>query len=185
METREFLKEYRSGAFAASDVDTMEAVEMCPYCEAENVYRNWDVEKQGYIATCHYCGKKIFLCDECKHADDNPTGRCDWHGEERDGKEYGSCFRGTTENTLDGLHEPDCFMAYKAEGTRVVFDDYEVEDDSCWAELCPACLGKYRKILAGHASDGAAGTCSVKGCQNEAEYYLDFKKEEVSFFNEN
>lgn len=178
----------------APEEDCTEAVEMCPYCEAENVYRNWDVEKQGYVATCKTCGWQMFLCDECRHADDNPGMKCDWRREEHDGKETGICFRGVVENDPaeaqrklgqadePALHEPTSFMAYEAEGTRIVFDDFEREGDSCWAELCPACLGKYRKILAGHASDGAAGTCSVKGCQNEADYYLDFKKEEVSFF---
>ena len=28
----------------------IEAVEVCPHCMGENVYPNWDVEKQGYIA---------------------------------------------------------------------------------------------------------------------------------------
>ena len=44
-----------------------EAVEVCPFCEQENVYPNWDVEKQGYVARCHHCGKLIMLCDECMH----------------------------------------------------------------------------------------------------------------------
>ena len=68
-----------------------EAVEVCPFCESENVYRNWDVATQGYVATCHECGKEIFLCDECLHAEDNPGGYCDWR-EAKDGS--GICFRG-------------------------------------------------------------------------------------------
>lgn len=175
---------YRGEDFSiqAPEEDCTEAVEMCPYCEAENVYRNWDAEKQGYVATCHSCGKKIFLCDECKHADDNPSGRCDWHGEEHDGKEYGCCFRGSTENPAEDIQEPDKYMTYEADGEKVVFDDFVKEDNSgsCWAEICPACREKH-KILAAHTSDGATGTCSVKGCQNEAEFYLDFKLSEVSF----
>lgn len=67
-----------------------EAVEVCPYCVGENTYPYWDVEKQGYIATCSGCGKKLFLCDECLHADDNPNMECDWH-ETPTGRE---CFRG-------------------------------------------------------------------------------------------
>ena len=73
-----------------------EATEICPYCESENVYPNWDTEKQGYIAVCNSCGSKISLCDECLHADDNPTRQCDWREEFEDGKAYGVCFRGTT-----------------------------------------------------------------------------------------
>ena len=41
-----------------------EATELCPHCMGENVYPNWDVEKQGYIAKCKHCNEQIFLCDE-------------------------------------------------------------------------------------------------------------------------
>lgn len=78
-----------------------EAVEACPNCEAENVFPNWDVEKQGYIAICHECGEAIFLCDECLHAQDNPGGKCDWHeGEDGEYRE-GWCFRGVTRNKIN------------------------------------------------------------------------------------
>lgn len=63
---------------------------MCPYCGGENKYKNWNAETQGYIAICANCGKKIFLCDECRHAEDNPEMKCDWH--EENGKSI--CFRG-------------------------------------------------------------------------------------------
>lgn len=69
-----------------------EAVEICPYCECENIFANWDTDTQGYIATCWNCGKKILLCDECLHADDNTGKMCDWH---RSKTEEG-CFRGIT-----------------------------------------------------------------------------------------
>ena len=67
-----------------------EAVEVCPYCMSENVYPNWDVEKQGYIAKCKHCNEQIFLCDECLHAEDNPGQKCDWYETEFGGE----CFRG-------------------------------------------------------------------------------------------
>ena len=63
-----------------------EAVECCPHCDCENVYPNWDVKTQGYVAKCKGCGEDILLCDECLHADDNPGQKCDWS------KERG-CFR--------------------------------------------------------------------------------------------
>jgi hypothetical protein len=66
-----------------------EAVECCPHCGTENVFPNWDVEKDGYIAVCE-CGRKIFLCDECFHADDNPNMECDWHETDTTSE----CFRG-------------------------------------------------------------------------------------------
>ena len=67
-----------------------EAVEVCPDCEEENSYPFWNVEKQGYIATCVGCGRKHFLCDECYHSDDNPECRCDWEETPTGSK----CFRG-------------------------------------------------------------------------------------------
>ena len=67
-----------------------EQTECCPYCEAENTYPNWDPEEKGYIATCRCCGMKMFLCDACLHADDNPGQKCNWH-EDETGR---GCFRG-------------------------------------------------------------------------------------------
>lgn len=70
----------------------IEAVETCPFCDRENVYPNYDVEVNGYIAICQHCGEQIFLCDECLHADDNSCMTCDWHETETGGE----CFRGKT-----------------------------------------------------------------------------------------
>ena len=69
-----------------------EAVEVCPHCMSEVVYPMWDVNVKGYVAVCKYCGKEIFLCDECLHAEDNPNMNCDWCKTECGGR----CFRGTT-----------------------------------------------------------------------------------------
>ncbi len=71
-----------------------ETVEVCPHCECENVFSNWDCKTQGYIATCWQCGKQIMLCDECLHADDNPYQYCDWHARIIPGRTTtGDCFR--------------------------------------------------------------------------------------------
>lgn len=69
---------------------TIEQVETCPNCDCDNVFSNWDPEEKGYIAVCWNCGKKIFLCDACLHAEDNPERICDWK-ERRDGR---GCMRG-------------------------------------------------------------------------------------------
>lgn len=69
-----------------------EAVEVCPECGGENIYPNYDVEKEGYIAKCQHCGKQIFLCDECLHADDNEVQKCDWREDNKNGSRL--CFRG-------------------------------------------------------------------------------------------
>ena len=67
--------------------------EVCPECNTENFYYKFDPETEGYIVTCKHCGKKLFLCDACLHADDNPEGLCDWHRNET-GR---GCFRGWIE----------------------------------------------------------------------------------------
>lgn len=69
-------------------------------------------------------------------------------------------------------------------GKQIVFDDYvdnKEEYNSYWAEMCPHCHNKYKGILGKRCDDGgtASGTCSVKGCENEANYYVDFDKDEV------
>ena len=75
-----------------------EAVETCPHCDCDNVFTNYDVVGNGYKAVCWNCGRTIFLCDECFHADDNPEQKCDWHERTRNGICYGKCFRGETRN---------------------------------------------------------------------------------------
>lgn len=75
-----------------------EVVEVCPHCDSEVTYGDWDVSVHGFVAVCPSCGKQIHLCDECMHQDDNPNAYCDWRYFVRDGNEYGVCFRGTTVN---------------------------------------------------------------------------------------
>lgn len=52
-----------------------EVVEVCPHCDSE-VVMMWDIESDGYMAFCPYCGKRLMLCDECLHADDNEYQVC-------------------------------------------------------------------------------------------------------------
>lgn len=75
-----------------------ECVEPCPDCGFENIYEGYDPITNGYKAICEGCGREIFLCDECLHADDNPSQGCDWTGTYKNGKCYGKCFRGETVN---------------------------------------------------------------------------------------
>lgn len=67
-----------------------EIVEVCPYCENENVYPMLNIEENGYITTCQHCGSQIFLCDECLHSEDNECSNCNWHEENG----YSVCMRG-------------------------------------------------------------------------------------------
>lgn len=82
-----------------------EIVEVCPWCGTENIYTDYNVEKDGYLAQCKVCGHQIFLCDVCIHSDDYRG--CDWHisgHSYENGKrilrifEYETCNRGTTKN---------------------------------------------------------------------------------------
>lgn len=63
--------------------------EVCPNCETE-IELFWDVEREGYKAFCPSCGKVLMLCDACRHAADNPEGKCDFKTD-FNGKEI--CFR--------------------------------------------------------------------------------------------
>lgn len=72
-------------------------------------------------------------------------------------------------------------------GERIVFDDYTKDYDGderfYWAEMCPKCYNRFKAILEGREDDGgtAAGICSVYGCDNEADYYVDFSHNDVDF----
>ena len=69
-------------------------------------------------------------------------------------------------------------------GKRIAFDDYTdntKEYFTYWSEMCSHCLNKNKDILENKYHYGAMGTCSVQGCENEADYYVDFNMTEVSF----
>lgn len=78
------------------------------------------------------------------------------------------------------------FLEYtSARGKKVIFDDWtesqDIDDnDVVWVEMCKSCHRKHRHILKGRFDNNpGVGTCSVKGCENEADYYVDFKPEDV------
>lgn len=77
-------------------------------------------------------------------------------------------------------------MIFSKRGKQIIFDDYvdnTEEYGSYWVEMCLHCYNKYRSILGNRIDDGgtAQGTCSVRGCENKADYYVDFDKNEVEF----
>ena len=51
--------------------------EDCPTCGNE-VTMVWDVEQNGYKATCPFCGGRLMLCDECQHPNGIYTDDCDY-----------------------------------------------------------------------------------------------------------
>lgn len=66
-----------------------EQTEVCPHCEHENTL-TWDVNHDGYRVFCPNCGEEMMLCDACQHADDNPSGYCDF---KMDFNGIPTCFR--------------------------------------------------------------------------------------------
>lgn len=90
--------EHAQAGSAQTKSTRTQAVEFCPHCESENVFPDWDTEKQGYTAKCQHCGETIILCDECLHADDNTGRGCDWHEKVHGNETWGICFRGMTKH---------------------------------------------------------------------------------------
>lgn len=50
--------------------------EVCPHCESE-VEMRWNTDTMGYKAFCPVCGKRLMLCDECRHTEGTPG--CDYN----------------------------------------------------------------------------------------------------------
>ena len=66
------------------DFYTSIVVEVCPHCGNE-AGMLWDVAVDGYKAYCPYCGKRLMLCDECRHSELDEHGEgiahCDYDSE--------------------------------------------------------------------------------------------------------
>ncbi|MCI9226032.1 MAG: hypothetical protein HFE91_11300 [Acutalibacter sp.] len=52
--------------------------EYCPHCESE-IEMRWDTDTRGFKAFCPVCGKRLMLCDECRHTERG--GSCDYSSE--------------------------------------------------------------------------------------------------------
>ncbi len=50
--------------------------ERCPHCESE-IEMRWNTDAMGFKAFCPVCGKRLMLCDECRHAEN--SGPCDYN----------------------------------------------------------------------------------------------------------
>lgn len=65
---------------------------------------------------------------------------------------------------------------------NIIFDDYNDERKeygSWWVGMCEKCFCKYKAYVEPKSDNCGSGCCSVLGCNNEAEYYIDFKAEEL------
>ena len=52
--------------------------ELCPHCTNE-IKMCWNTGEYGYKAFCPVCGKRLMLCDDCRHTDG--IGDCDYDSE--------------------------------------------------------------------------------------------------------
>lgn len=72
----------------------------------------------------------------------------------------------------------------KLEYKDIIFDDWGEHENSIWASVCEKCLQKYKDKLKKEASEsGSYSICSIEGCENEADYYVDFNDIYVKLLN--
>ena len=71
-------------------------------------------------------------------------------------------------------------------GRVITFDDFvdETEEyNQYWVGMCGECITKYKENLGDKVPTGSPlGTCSVKGCRKEADYYIDFSEDEIFIY---
>ena len=79
-------------------------------------------------------------------------------------------------------------MIYRTtSGEEIRFEDFHKPTDNSekpWAAICPGCRAKYVKELEEASVSrcpAASEICGVEGCNNEVDFYVDFKKEQVEF----
>ena len=68
---RAVLSDYQS----ENDDRTYIVTELCPHCGSE-IEMRWNTDELGYRAFCPVCGKRLMLCDECRHTDG--ISNCDY-----------------------------------------------------------------------------------------------------------
>lgn len=65
----------------------------------------------------------------------------------------------------------------------VVFDDFTRDEYGCWSQICQHCVDKY-KIHFNRLADDGHGICGVSGCENQADYYIDFEENTIKIIGE-
>lgn len=65
---------------------------------------------------------------------------------------------------------------------KIRFDDYvkRYDDNNCWSQICDKCAKKYKVNERYLDVDGGGGICGVKGCENEADHYIDFPDDKIT-----
>lgn len=65
----------------------------------------------------------------------------------------------------------------------VAFDDFTRDEYGYWSQICQHCVDKYKINFNLLAEDGH-GICGVSGCENQADYYIDFEKNMIGIIGE-
>lgn len=70
---------YRAKEMLEKDQQEADSIvtEFCPHCGTE-IEMRWSVEQFGYKAFCPVCGKRLMLCDECRHPKGEYVDNCDY-----------------------------------------------------------------------------------------------------------
>lgn len=68
--------------------------------------------------------------------------------------------------------------SFVIENDIVCFDDFVMnEDGSSWAYMCKECAKRYKISESLLDNNCGGGICGVHGCENEADFYIDFPDE--------
>lgn len=74
-------------------------------------------------------------------------------------------------------------LRFKAEnGEAITFDEYaDVREEygGYWVAICPKCRQAFGSLLGSCIDDYGSGCCSVLGCNNDGDFYVDFSADEV------
>ena len=69
---------------------------------------------------------------------------------------------------------------------NVIFEDVELKTEdglNDWSGICQECIDRYN-IDKNKLDDAGQGCCMVLGCENDADYYIDFEDGEIQEINE-
>ena len=119
-----------------SDERTYIVTEYCPHCENE-IEMRWNTDKFGYKAFCPVCGKRLMLCDECRHMDgisgcdyDNVTDTCRFNSAKaNDGNDSAVIEKERTNRVVivvEGGTVSGVFASYAKESVEVI--DVDTDD---------------------------------------------------------
>lgn len=76
-------------------------------------------------------------------------------------------------------------MVYASKNGKLIFDDFvddTAKSKTYYVGICTECLIMHSELLKyKHTTPADIGTCYVDGCQNEADFYIDFDPDEISF----